>query len=51
MAEALPPADSNQDWCLTSAKEEDGYTILEFNRNFTTCDDRDRDITVNKCNI
>lgn len=49
VAEALPPVDSNQDWRLTSAEEDDGYTILEFNRNFTTCDDRDRNITVNMC--
>ncbi len=46
-ARAVPPVDDNQDWCLTSAEEEGAYTILEFNRKFTTCDtSKDRDITV-----
>ena len=45
-ARAVPPVDENQDWCLTSAEEEGGYTILEFNRRFTTCDSKDLDITV-----
>ena len=47
VAQALPPVDSSQDWCLISANEKDGYTIMEFKRNFTTCDVKDRDITVN----
>ena len=47
--EALPPIDSSQDWFLVRGVEEGGYTILEFTRNWTTCDDRDRDISVIIC--
>ena len=46
MQEALPPIDSSQDWFLVRGVEEGGHTILEFTRNWTTCDDRDRDISV-----
>ena len=42
----LPPIDDSQDWFLTFGEEEDGYTILEFYRNLTTCDARDLDISV-----
>ena len=42
----LPPIDQSQDWFLINSEEENGFTVLEFSRNFTTCDDRDRDITV-----
>ena len=44
--EALPPIDPSQDWFLVRGEEDGGYTILEFTRNWTTCDDRDRDIVV-----
>ena len=44
--QALPPIDPSQDWFLVRGEEDDGYTILEFTRNWTTCDDRDRDIEV-----
>ena len=44
--EALPPIDPSQDWFLVRGEEDGGYTILEFTRNWTTCDDRDRDIEV-----
>ena len=40
-----PPIDPIQDWYLTEAEEEDGYTQLEFNRKFITCDE-DRDIEI-----
>jgi hypothetical protein len=33
-----PPIDPVQNWFLTNAEQEDGYTILEFWRNFTSCD-------------
>ena len=42
----LPPVDESQDWFLVSGEEENGYTILEFTRNLTTCDDNDLDIKV-----
>jgi len=44
--QALPPIDPSQDWFLVSGEETGGYTILEFTRNWTTCDERDRDIQV-----
>jgi len=44
--QALPPIDARQDWFLVSGEEAGGYTILEFTRNWTTCDDRDRNILV-----
>ena len=44
--EALPPIDPSQDWFLVRGMEDGGYTILEFTRNWTTCDGRDRDIVV-----
>ena len=42
----LPPVDESQDWFLVSGVEENGYTILEFRREFTTCDDKDLTIKV-----
>ena len=42
----LPPVDESQDWFLVSGEEENGYTILEFTRNLTTCDDHDLNIKV-----
>ena len=42
----LPPIDPSQDWFLSFGEEEDGYTILEFSRNLTTCDSKDLDIGV-----
>ena len=44
--QALPTIDPSQDWFLVSGEEAGGYTILEFTRNWTTCDERDRDIVV-----
>ena len=44
--EALPPIDPRQNWFLVRGMEDGGYTILEFTRNWTTCDGRDRDIVV-----
>ena len=44
---ALPAVDSSQDWFITRGSEENGRTILEFHRNFTTCDEKnDMDIKV-----
>jgi hypothetical protein len=43
----LPPIDArSQDWFLTNSEEEDGFTILEFSRNFTSCDPQDLNIDV-----
>ena len=42
----LPPIDPIQNWFLTAAEEEDGYTQLEFYRDFITCDNLDREILV-----
>ena len=36
----------SQDWFLTNSEEENGFTLLEFSRNFTSCDPQDLDITV-----
>ena len=44
--QALPPIDASQDWFLVSGEEENGFTILEFSRNLTSCDDRDLNIGV-----
>ena len=47
--------DASQDWTLVSGEEvtefpgtefEHTYTTLEFKRNFTSCDENDRDIKV-----
>ena len=43
----LPPIDESQDWFLISGEEENGYTILEFTQNLTTCDEKDLSIKVN----
>jgi len=45
-ARALPPIDAQQDWCLVEGEEEDEFTILEFSRNYTTCDEYDLTIQV-----
>ena len=42
----LPPVDESQDWFLVSGEEENGYTILEFTRSLTSCDQNDLDIKV-----
>ena len=43
----LPPIDiQSQDWFLINSEEQNGFTILEFSRNFTSCDPQDLDITV-----
>lgn len=42
----LPSVDESQDWFLVSGVEENGYTILEFTRKLTTCDDKDLTIKV-----
>ena len=43
-ARARPPVDSQQDWNLVAGKEENGWTIMAFNRALQTGDARDRDI-------
>ena len=45
---SLPPVDPHQDWFLLRAEEENGYTTLEFTRNYTSCDNRDRNINVSQ---
>ena len=42
----MPPVDESQDWELLSGEEEGGFTVLEFRRDWVTCDPEDRDITV-----
>lgn len=48
VARSTPPIDIQQDWILIDSEEEDGYTTLEFTRNYTSCDtnSQDRNITV-----
>ena len=41
-----PLIDNMQDWFLISARQDDGYTELEFSRNFTTCDNESQDIDI-----
>ena len=41
-----PPVDPSQDWFLVSGEEENGYTVLEFTRNLTSCDVNDLNIEV-----
>ena len=43
---SLPTIDPMQDWFLISAAIHDGYTELEFSRNFTTCDNESRDLDI-----
>ena len=38
---ATPRYDANQDWKLTDASEDGGYTTLQFERKLETCDDED----------
>ena len=38
--------DDQQDWILKEGEEEDGFTVLEFSRNYVTCDESDLPITV-----
>ena len=40
-ARATPRYDGSQDWKLTGASEEGGYTTLQFERKFETCDEED----------
>lgn len=47
----LPPIDASQDWHLVNGSEENGATVLEFTRKFTTCDDKDLDIKVSSCGL
>ena len=37
----LPRLDNSQDWLLLNASEDVGYTVLEFMRDFQTCDLQD----------
>ena len=45
-ARELPRVDTSQDWLLSSGTEQDGFTVLEFSRDWVTCDDRDNPIEV-----
>ena len=45
-ARAPPAIDEEQNWFLKSGEEEEGFTILEFSRDYVTCDDRDLPINV-----
>ena len=45
-----PPVDPSQDWFLVSGEEENGYTILEFTRNLTSCDVIN-DLNVEVCTV
>ena len=50
VAQSTPPVDIQQDWFLINAEEENGYTTLEFTRNYTSCDgnNQDRNIIVKR---
>ena len=41
---ATPSYDASQDWMLTGANEEGGFTTLRFERKLETCDPDDRAI-------
>ena len=43
---SAPPIDAEQNWFLAAAEESDGVTVLQFYRDFITCDDDDRSILV-----
>lgn len=43
-ARATPPIDPVQNWFLISGEEKNGTTTIEFWRNFSSCDARDREI-------
>ena len=47
-ARAPPAIDEEQNWFLKSGEEEEGFTILEFYRDYVTCDDRDLPVTVSR---
>ena len=40
----VPSYDVSQDWELTGANEEGGFTTLQFERKLDTCDSNDRAI-------
>ena len=40
-ARATPSNDVSQDWVLTGANEEGGFTTLQFERKLETCDPDD----------
>ncbi|XP_019849476.1 PREDICTED: DBH-like monooxygenase protein 1 homolog [Amphimedon queenslandica] len=40
----LPSIDAEQNWFLTHSRQTNGHTILEFYRNFSSCDEHDLDI-------
>lgn len=42
----LPPIDESQDVFFLGGEQENGYTVLEFSRDFVTCDVRDVNIKV-----
>lgn len=37
--------DSMQNWFLTNIEEDDGYTVMEFYRNITSCDN-EKDLNI-----
>ena len=46
LEQSRPPVDPQQDWNLIKGENENGFTTLEFWRNWVTCDENDRDIEV-----
>ncbi|XP_064398231.1 DBH-like monooxygenase protein 1 homolog [Halichondria panicea] len=50
-AQSLPPVDKQQDWILEAGEQENGFTVLAFRRNWTTCDQQDRDINTDTARI
>ena len=43
---SFPQLIHNRIWTLLNGENTDGYTVMEFWRNWVTFDDRDRDIMV-----
>ena len=45
-ARTTPRFDASQDWTLTGANEEGGFTTLQFERKLDTCD-QEEDLAIN----
>ena len=46
LSHILPPIDDSKDYVFVNGEQENGYTVLEFTRDFVTCDKKDVDIKV-----
>ena len=48
VSRTVPVSDESQDRLLVSGRLDNGHAILEFKKHLTTCDEKDKDITVSR---